>query len=159
MTRPATRQHLLLLMRLGWITILVITLDLFVPGVQANFRTIRKGGYSLSVEKTEAGEIVLRIAESTFLKWSGVLDGDVLLAVDGVEFNAGTEQRTALKMLQEAPDSFAVSVRSGDGLLCQRCHAGAISAGNMGGPLSHCDRSFHIFDGSAVQSHPQAHPG
>jgi hypothetical protein len=112
--RPNIRSYKLLVMRLSWITIQLVTLGLFVLGVRANFHYLSQAPLDLILEKTKAGDFVLLIDERSILREQGIFNGDQLLAIGEVPLTSETELRGALKMLREAPREPELTVQTGN---------------------------------------------
>jgi len=118
--QSAARTHLekpwLLPVRILWLTALLIAVALFIAGLPLRAQEIRDwygGGLVATLTERQTGEVIVAVvgSESTLAR-AGVLDGDRLLAVDGVPITS-LEQANGL-VKGEINSQLIVSVRTGN---------------------------------------------
>ena len=100
--------------RLLWLTGSLIALGLFIAGLPLHAREIHelyRGDIQASLTQNQQGEVVLSPRIGSAAARAGVLQGDILLAVDGVEITS-SEQADAL-LGGEIGTSVNVSMRTG----------------------------------------------
>lgn len=101
--------------RLLWLTGSLIALGLFVAGLPLHTREIHelyRGDIQAWVNQNQNGEVLLSLHAPSTAAQAGILEGDILLAVDGVEITS-TEQADEL-LTGEIGTPVTVSVRTGN---------------------------------------------
>ncbi len=104
----------LLPVRILWLSALVIALGLFIVGLPLRARQIRasyEGNIQAWFTENQAGEVMVSPWAGSTAARAGVLDGDILLSVDGVPITS-SEQAKAL-VEGALGTQVAVSVRTG----------------------------------------------
>ena len=117
-SRSVVRTHLekpwLLPVRILWLTALVIALGLFIAGLPLRAREIR-GSYVGNIQATftenQARDVIVSPWLGSTAARAGVLDGDILLAVDGVLIASPDQARALLD--GALGTQVTVSVRTG----------------------------------------------
>ncbi len=116
--QPVLRTQLekpwLLPVRLLWLTALVIALGLFIAGLPLRAREIRApyvGNIQATLTENQAGEVIVSPWAGSTAARAGVLDGDILLAVDDVPVTSPDQARALVE--GALGTQVTVSVRTG----------------------------------------------
>lgn len=101
--------------RLLWLTGSLIALGLFLAGLPLHTREIHefyRGDIQARLTQNQNGEVLLSLHEGSNAAQAGILEGDILLAVDGVEITSTAQADELLSGEIGAPVN--VSVRTGN---------------------------------------------
>ena len=104
----------LLPVRLLWLTALVIALGLFIAGLPLHAREIRsryEGNIQATFTENQAGDVIVSPWLGSVAARAGVLQDDILLAVDGVPITSSDQAKTLLE--GALGTQVTVSVRTG----------------------------------------------
>jgi hypothetical protein len=96
--RTRLEKPWLLPVRLLWLTALLIALILFIAGLPLRAREIRDwygGNIQTAFTENQAGEVIVSTGPGTAAAQAGILQGDVLLEVEGIPVTS-LEQAKAL---------------------------------------------------------------
>ncbi|MFQ5593212.1 MAG: response regulator [Anaerolineae bacterium] len=112
------RGRWLVIARVTWGAVAVLTLSLIVASVPVRFGSLRSGHINAAIEQNEAGEIVLSPTPDGPAALAGIEEGDILVAVDSIPIRPGMSLDEVHPLLDgEVGAQATIAVRTGDGPL------------------------------------------
>ncbi len=103
--KSPTRLHgrSLRLLRSSYMILFVILLSLFILGIPSQFSKLKSGVIGIYLKQNNAGEFILSPIPGLPAGDVGIQEGDVLIAIDGVYIQPGTEMMRLLQLLRRPP--------------------------------------------------------
>ncbi len=103
--KSPTRLHgrNLRLLRSSYMILFIILLSLFILGIPSQFGKLKSGVIGIFLKQNNAGEFILSPIHGLPAGDAGIQEGDVLIAIDGVYIQPGTEMMRLLQLLRRPP--------------------------------------------------------